>query len=79
MYHPLEGIPAAKRRAILWILALTTVLLLVVLGKLYGPLKNETAPQGIVSLSWRGARNAWVKCSRPGMKILECGLRSAWG
>src|ERR1700736_5087927 len=58
MYHPLEGIPAAKRRAILWTLIGTTLLLLGVLGALYGPLTNETAPHGLLSLELARSQEA---------------------
>jgi hypothetical protein len=50
MPHPFEKIPPAKRRALCLTLAGVTVLLLTVLILLYGPMKNQAAPQGMVSL-----------------------------
>ena len=54
MRHPFEMIPAALRGEIWLALTGTTVLLLAILGFLYGPLKNAVASQGMVSLELSG-------------------------
>jgi hypothetical protein len=50
MWHPFENVPAGPRLATFWILTGLNLLILAVLGSLYLPLENSTAPQGIVSL-----------------------------
>src|SRR5262245_60815046 len=55
MRHPLEAIPAGRRRRYFVPLLLLTFLLMGVLGSVDQPLRTTAAPQGIISYALAGS------------------------
>ena len=54
MRHPLESIPAGRRRPLFALLLILTLVVMGVLQSVDGPLRSEVAPQGIVSFELAG-------------------------
>jgi hypothetical protein len=54
MRHPLESVPVNKRRPLFALLLILTLIVMGVLQSVDGSLRNEVAPQGIVSFELAG-------------------------
>lgn len=55
MRHPFQTIPASDERGVFIGLTLATIVLMIVMNAVGAPLKNETAPSGIISYELAGS------------------------
>jgi hypothetical protein len=55
MRHPFQTIPASVERKVFIGLTLATIVLMIVMNAVGAPLKNETAPSGIISYELAGS------------------------